>query len=458
MAKSKVTNEQILKKLEVMKQESSLSSVDNVLLSTMFFVITFYFALFISKDFILSLIKTPPIFIIFLYLFPLILLALPASISIIFTSFIKKERFNGRLQAINLISLGTFLTISILISWTIMAIFSFNSKYIAYSLMAISFLTSFLINYFIICPKIIRFFQSNYPDLYKETPIKINKFGQYLMGFTSKAKRDKKGYSNTFRLFLIILFIVSILLYLWTTNFIETKKLYPIGEEWFTLGLSYYSDNMSCIDFDKVPLTYFNNNQIINASKQSPNWVRLNLYFRVKCNFNKAHISISATNLSWVHLNNPSNLSYVNETENKNSEVIVDYNQSDSNSYYQGLDIFLAIDNDFFNYYRFIGSERIRWWSIDFEYKDSIFGGYYADENSFFILEGNLKKESPIFRGKHKEFEFNDTHSIILRFNPKSKGWSLLQKVLDGVFAGLIAVLIYELLKEIVVRKKNTNN
>lgn len=56
-----------------------------------------------------------------------------------------------------------------------------------------------------------------------------------------------------------------------------------------------------------------------------------------------------------------------------------------------------------------------------------------------------IDKEYTIERGRKKWYDFNNAQNVTLRFNPRSKSWFLLQKMLDAIILGLVAVMIYEL-------------
>ena len=106
----------------------------------------------------------------------------------------------------------------------------------------------------------------------------------------------------------------------------------------------------------------------------------------------------------------------------------------------------LPIDNEFFNYYRF-NSQKIPINVLSFHYRDKIFNnGYYANENSFSILEQKNYSDQPVRSGNYKWYRFNHEKSVLVNFNPKSKIWSLFQKMLDAIVLGLVAVMLYELL------------
>ena len=67
-------------------------------------------------------------------------------------------------------------------------------------------------------------------------------------------------------------------------------------------------------------------------------------------------------------------------------------------------------------------------------------------------MEGKIKENenpTPIYKGKYKKYSFNDTSKIFLRFTPKSKPLFLLQKFLDAIILGIMAVLFYNFGKEI---------
>jgi len=246
--------------------------------------------------------------------------------------------------------------------------------------------------------------------------------------------------------------IFLLLIYLYFTNLVETKALYPHSTEWFSFNLWGYSDNQSCIRIHPIYIGYYNDvSQIKGISTE--NMIELEIYLDRRCEFSEARIMVSATNLIFpITIKDNLNLSNVNRTDNNSFDINLIYNKTFERSF-EEFTLYIPVDNNFFNYYRFVGGDGINFNLIDFEFETNIFSGYYAEEASFSLIDSVASKESPIYRGKVKRYEFNNTSNILLRFSPKSKPAFLFQKILDSLILGLIVVILYDLLKEITERR-----
>jgi hypothetical protein len=157
-------NDSIDKKLDYIKQEVELSNIDTALLSGIFFFVGFYFVLLLSKDYILSLIKIPVAFVVFISFLPFITTMLTASICIILCYFIKEIRFYGRLIALMSIIFGFLNVISFVIIWLLILIFSITNKTFIKVLLILFVLVSLLTCAYL-NPKIITFLRKRAPDL-----------------------------------------------------------------------------------------------------------------------------------------------------------------------------------------------------------------------------------------------------------------------------------------------------
>lgn len=259
-------------------------------------------------------------------------------------------------------------------------------------------------------------------------------------------KLTKKEYQTS--VFLTILIPLLLLSYLWATNFIETEKLYPSEKDCFTFSSWGYVDNPDCFKIEPLYINYKNRIDDIKKFIDAPNviLVELDVYKALDCNHGESWISFQATNLSFpiIFDNSSDNLSsiYFNQTSNNSFTIHFNYSSNDHGN--KNIIFYLPINKNFYNYYRFSPSQEISLMMIDFDYRNDVRYGYYADENSFFTLEGNITKDEPIFKGKYKRFWVGDNSGTLIRFNPKSKWWFLLQKILDTLVLGIIAVAIYD--------------
>ncbi len=248
---------------------------------------------------------------------------------------------------------------------------------------------------------------------------------------------------------LILFFIMVLLLigYLYLTNFIETKKIYPQENEWFSFGMWDYTDNSSCVEFGNASLSYYND---ISESSYNFNQGQYNNLFYVYipirkiCDFNELWIKFTVTNISFTPK--------IIDSKSKNISTIEFFDKNDSFrvfiknkswDFYE-LKILIPIKNKFYNYYRIFDGNKLGFETFSFTFKKNIFNGYLADESSFNVIDGKVISDRPIFSNSYKWFKLEGDYSLI-RFNPKSKPWFLIQKILDTLILGLISVIIYEL-------------
>lgn len=250
-------------------------------------------------------------------------------------------------------------------------------------------------------------------------------------------------------LFFIILIIGLFILYLLLTNYLETEKLYSYESEWFNLNLNAYSNNWSCLTFDQISLYYYNDPSKVpytGGYKKTLNFLDLHLIVHEYCPFQNAWINISSK-----YIASPIGIIEANLTNVSFSGNSVFVNLSGgSESFLREIKLLLPIDKKFFNYYSFNLYHKLDINVFSFRYNPSIFGGHHANEESFIIMNAVPKEERPIQGGRYKWYQFGDgTNSFILRFDPKSKWWFVVQKSLDYIVLGIIAVLLYDLIKSI---------
>ena len=243
---------------------------------------------------------------------------------------------------------------------------------------------------------------------------------------------------------ILLSLIGLILFYLIFTNYVETKKIYPIERDWFELNVWGYATNDSCLDYGQSGVYYYNDpERYWYKGDWGKNLVVLDLNLRKICDFGQLKISISATNLSFplTYVENRTALQ-INRTNQSDFDLLINNNESE---FFYRVQLVLPINHDFFNYYRFT-SPKIPIDAVTFSYRDSVYNGYYAGENSFSNLEQKKYTERPVEKDRYKWYNFESEQSVLLEFSPKSKFWFLFQKMMDAVVLGLIAVMLYELL------------
>ncbi len=245
---------------------------------------------------------------------------------------------------------------------------------------------------------------------------------------------------------LAVYIAVFLIFYLLSTDWIETKKVYPYEQEWFTFSINQDAENVSCLD-TTVSYLIYRNRVDETLGFDAPNVVSLSLHLVRSCQINKATIWISATDLMFpIVFNDSLNLGRWDNGGNDSLNISLSFEPN--SPLYQEIKLGLPINKSFYNHYRIYGVEGIKINLVGLEYKDDIFNGYYAEEDSFSMIEGQIKQELPIFMGKYKRYEFEDnTTHVLFRFTPKVKRWVLVQKMLDAIILGLISVFIYDLFK-----------
>lgn len=236
-----------------------------------------------------------------------------------------------------------------------------------------------------------------------------------------------------------------IIIYSVLTNWVETKMIYPEEKEWFELNIWAHAKNESCIDLGESNIYYLNDptkNQYL-GNWNTNNLVHLDLNLRKICDFGQLRVYISATNLTYLFIAENSTTLNISQSNDSRFDISMNY---DVNIPFYRIELILPIKNDFFNYYRF-SSPKIPINVLTFYYKNGVFNeGYSADENSFTIFDQAKYTERPIEKNRYKWYNFNREESVLLTFNPKSKIWSLIQKMIDAIVLGLITVMVYELL------------
>lgn len=264
--------------------------------------------------------------------------------------------------------------------------------------------------------------------------------------------------------FMVTIAAILLMLYLCATDYIETKKLYPEGNNFYFVTW-YYSNNNSCIV--TYPSSVFYSNapaffKYSNDSFNSKNYMEYDLFLREQCDFKNVTIVVSGKDISHPIYyevykdNNYSSANFSNKDEYNLYKISLKYEPYKNIK----LRIVIPVNNSFYNYYSFGQgvSGDIKFNRLTFLFKNDWRSGYYADENAFSITDGEVKKEMPVSVGSYKEYTFNDVNSITMRFSPKSKFWSLIQKAADAIILGLIAVLIYDAFKLLEVKQNKISN
>lgn len=251
----------------------------------------------------------------------------------------------------------------------------------------------------------------------------------------------------------LLIIIIALTIYLYFTNWIETKGLYRTDPKSFDFSLWATSNNLSCIEFpNPISIGYYNDAKKIENDysikiSNIKNMVLLDILLFRKCYSQNMSLKLSISNLGgtpYIFSDfNEKNLSRIREINN--TQVIIDL-INDSYLGYQQLKVAFPIDKDFYNYYMIsIGPEdKIKIGNFYFIFKDNIWDGFIVNDNSFIIYNADFKSD-PIRWGIEKTFHFTDKSSFMFFFNPVNKWWFLMQKIFDAVILGIIAATIYDL-------------
>ncbi len=240
--------------------------------------------------------------------------------------------------------------------------------------------------------------------------------------------------TNTSKICILLSVGVSLLLiYLWASDSIETEKLYSYnGGFYYTIWQS--EPTSKCLN---VAPNYLNLNEKERLLKSE-------LTIEKQCNLTEAHISFSITDLVDFQIENHTNLTITNSTENG----ILLLNISSRNmGLYQTypLTFYFKINHDAYSYYR-VGGESVKIGEFTLIFDNSIFKGHICEgEDCFNIIEGDAREEA-LWKGNTKTFRINSANGPLIRFNSKSRGWNLALKLLDAFILGSITVILYEIL------------
>ncbi len=244
---------------------------------------------------------------------------------------------------------------------------------------------------------------------------------------------------------LIIIGIILFISYFWASGKI-LEKIYPwAGDNIFDANIDFYSPNESCIELEPSYMIYDNQR----------GYFQIYVFMFKRCDFDYIKIDLSGTNIDKYNTISP-DLDLINETwnqsiPNKNTLII----KSDDLTEFQDLQltINMYLNEKFFNYYQISARNKIE--QFRFKFDNSLLG-YIAEESDFQLIKGESTYEEKIFLGKSKKYRFDPSiQSLILRFNPKSSFLVLIQKFLDYIILGIIAVIIYEVVKSIFLKKEN---
>jgi len=246
-------------------------------------------------------------------------------------------------------------------------------------------------------------------------------------------------------LFAFIFFII----YLSATNYLQKEKIYHKSKDWFYYSLYQGYAPQECFVIEPNYLV-FNNEK---------DFFEVDTGFERRCNFSYSITWFNVESMDNYFIDNPKNLTiheFRNISEPNRLRIIV--NSSDMEPYeFYPIRIYFMLNESFFNYYDLhADGSNIEQFRLDY---DNSIKGLESDESSFAVLEGNLKKELPIWRGLSKRFYFEGKGRILIRFSPKSKFWALFQKFLDTFILGFTVIFLYEIfniaiIQSLRIRKK----
>lgn len=233
----------------------------------------------------------------------------------------------------------------------------------------------------------------------------------------------------------VIFGLVLFISYLLLTNYIQDKTLYPWNEKWFDYSVYQSYASPECFHIDPNYVKFDNNYGTL----------RVQTSFEKRCNFTYSIIFFHVTDLRYYQIVNENNLTinrFRNMSEPETLRIII--NSTDMIPYNRYTMVFhFKLNNDFYNFFR-LGAGGSSIDEFKLIYKGGL-NGYILDQDSFYMLDGQVNGTGTVWRGRTKEFKFNKENNILIQSSPISKFWFLIQKIADALILGILSVIIYEL-------------
>ena len=261
---------------------------------------------------------------------------------------------------------------------------------------------------------------------------------------------------------IIIYIIILLTLYIVLTNLVETKLLYPVlrdeEDSTFSFYMSYPQNSEDCIEINSLSIFYYNDldSKYKNLKKEksfAKNLLNVRFYVdQKKCFAKEIKIHISASKAISPILEDSLNQSYI-KNKTTGFDIFLENNEFSD----RFLELYIPINQDFFDFYNFNTQNDVGIDMVQFEFKTDVFKGYYAKEESFSLIMGKTIRETSIYKGGSKLYRFEDTSDVKFRFSPIRKLSFLLQKILDALILGIIAMFFYLLIKKTYKPPKNPN-
>lgn len=193
-------------------------------------------------------------------------------------------------------------------------------------------------------------------------------------------------------------------------------------------------------------------------------------FFNNNCSNKQLKITITIKNMiNYTITDNDFDFSYEEKFNSSIHKFTLISNISLMKNFTQYQFDFIGKVNDMFANYYDISSPRIT--RLFFDYSRNIFTGYLCGENCFNIIGGGegLEREDPLYYTK--KYESNKKYSIVSKeffkvtssrflftFNPKLRIYILLQKIIDALILGIVAMLSYEILRHYSKEKSQIYN
>lgn len=233
----------------------------------------------------------------------------------------------------------------------------------------------------------------------------------------------------------IMVGVLFLIIYLILSNFIQEEKIYPDEDESFYYSISQSYVPSECFQIDPNYLVFDNKRGMF----------KVHTAFQKKCNFTYSMAFITVRNMvDYVIEFNDENLK-INQSKYDIDTVLIIVNSSDMelNIRYP-VSIYFSLNKSFYNRFTLYAyGSSIE--NLEMIYNRGLLG-YVWDSDGFYISsEGKSEEESNVWMGSSKSIPFNNTNRIYISSTPLSKKWLFAQKVLDAIFLGIIAVIMYEI-------------
>ncbi|MBI4453090.1 hypothetical protein HY636_00430 [Candidatus Woesearchaeota archaeon] len=254
-------------------------------------------------------------------------------------------------------------------------------------------------------------------------------------------------------LFLLFIAAIFFIIYWTATNQITTKKLYPWSPTWFRFDVAQLYAPKECFVIYLRSLHLDLENNILTTQ----------IGFEKKCDFDHVPISFAVSNIKCVTIANEKNLTMnINMLNNStyDMKILINSSNMELGNYYP-VDINFYLVEGFYNFFDFFArGTYIELMRINFDTSFGFNGLSCDGEECLTVIEGDIKKEEPIWRGFSKKIRFEKNNErILIRFSPKSQFWVASLKILEIFILGISAVLIYEIfnllfIKDIIEEKE----